>query len=262
VRKQRILITGATGGFGRGAALGLAKRHHHVIAAGETWQQVWAFEQEAQAAKAKLETIKLDLLNEIDIAHAGALDVDVLVLNAGIQENGSLVDIPMELVRRSFEVNVFAQLDLAQRIIPGMLERKHGKVVWVSSLEGLWGPPYQGAYAATKHAVEGIASSMKGELNPKGLKVMTINPGLYRTGYNETAARTPHQWEALKEKVHLPWPDTAAKVLLKGEHDPQSLIDAMIDSIPDFRSDYRVMVPPDAVLTAKATQKRAWSQKA
>jgi NAD(P)-dependent dehydrogenase (short-subunit alcohol dehydrogenase family) len=261
MRKQRILITGASSGFGRGAALGLAKRHD-VYAACETWQQVNTLRQDAGEAKAKLTVIKLDLLSEIDLAHAATLEVDTLVLNAGVQENGSLVDIPMELVRRSFDINVFAHLDLAQRLIPGMIKRKSGKVVWVSSLEGLWAPPFMGAYAATKHAIEALASSMKAELNPLGIGVMTVNPGLYRTGYNETGAETPGQWEPLKEKVHLPFPDAAAAALLKAEHDPQSMIDAMVKEIPNPRSIYRLMVPKDAEVEAKAVQALQWKQKA
>jgi len=259
--KQRILITGASSGFGRGAALGLAKKHH-VTAACETWQQVTTLRADAQEAGVKLDVVKLDLLSPIDLARAGAADVDILVLNAGVQENGSLVDVPLELVRRSFEVNVFAHLDLAQRIIPGMLRRKSGKVVWVSSLEGIWAPPYVGVYAATKHAVEALASTMKAELNPHGIGVMTVNPGLYRTGYNETGAETPGQWEPLKEKVHLPFPDSAAKLLLAAEHDPQPMIDAMVEAIPDPKSVYRLMLPEDAVVEAKAVQALGWTQRA
>jgi len=261
--KQTIMITGASSGFGRGIAIGLAKKGHHVIAGCETWQQVTTLRDDAEAAKAKLTVIKLDLLNEIDLAHAAAMDVDILVLNAGVQENGSLVDIPMELVRRSFEVNVFAHLDLAQRLIPGMIKRKRGKVVWMSSLDGIVAPPFMGVYAATKHAIEAIASSMKGELNPLGISVMTVNPGLYRTGYNETGAETPGQWEGLKEKVHLPMPPKpVAKALLKLEHDPQPLIDAMVEAIPDPKSTYRLMMPEDAVAAGKAVQALGWTQKA
>ena len=154
--KQRILITGATSGLGRGTALGLAKAGHHVTACGETWQQVNDLRRVADDEKLTLEVIKLDLLNPIDLDHAAALEVDILVLNAAVQEMGAVVDIPLELVRRSFEINVFAHLDLAQRLIPQMIERKAGKVVWVSSMAALVSPPWMGTYAATKHAIEAI----------------------------------------------------------------------------------------------------------
>ena len=257
--KERILITGATSGFGAGTAIGLAKAGHKVIAAGETWQQVNSLRHEAEAAGVSLETIKLDLFSEIDIAHAATYEVDILVLNAGVQETGSLIDIPLELVRKSFEVNVFAHLDLAQRIVPQMIKRKSGKVVWVSSQAGLYAPPFMGAYAATKHAIEAIASTMKFELNLFGIGVATINPGIFRTGYNETGAETHHQWDRQKD-VLIPMPP--AGPLLALQHDPQAMIDAMVESIPDRKGSYRTMLPEDAVVETKAAQALGWTQHA
>lgn len=256
---QRILLTGATSGFGAGVALGLARKKHHVIAAGETWQQVRDLRERAAAEKVKLEVIKLDLLSEIDLAHAASFEVDTLVLNAGLQESGSMVDIPLELVRRSFEINVFAHLDLAQRIVPGMIERNSGKVVWLSSIAGLVAPPFLGTYAATKHAIEAIAASMKTELNPLGIAVATINPGIYGTGFNDTGAESHVQWASQRD-VHVPMPPVGP--LLKAQHDPQPMIDAMIAEIPDRKGAYRTMLPADAVVAAKAAQKLAWEQKA
>ena len=256
--KKKILITGATSGFGAGAAIGLARAGHSVMAGGETWQQVEALREKADAQKVTLTSFRLDLLNPLDLEHAAAMDVDILVLNAGIQETGSLVDIPMELVRRSFDVNVFAHLDLAQRIIPRMLKRKSGKVVWMSSMAGLYAPPFMGAYAATKHAIEALASTMKAELNPRGIGVATINPGLYRTGYNETGAESYAQWAAQRD-VLIPMPSAAAMLAL--EHDPQPMIDAMVASILDRRGAYRTMLPADAVVETKAAQALGWTQK-
>ncbi|MEP6480138.1 MAG: SDR family oxidoreductase [Rhodoglobus sp.] len=257
--RQKILITGASSGLGRGAAIGLAKAGHRVTAGAETWQQVTTLREDAAEAGAKLTVIKLDLLSEIDLAHAATLDVDILVLNAGVQETGSLVDIPLELVRKSFEINVFAHLDLAQRIIPSMIKRKSGKVVWVSSQAGLYAPPFMGAYAATKHAIEALASTMKAELNLFGIGVATINPGLFRTGYNETGAETHAQWSHLKD-VLIPMPP--AGPLLALQHDPQPMIDAMVEAIPDRKGAYRTMGPEDAVVETKITQELGWTQKA
>lgn len=256
--KQRILITGATSGLGAGAALGLADRHH-VTVAGETWQQVTAFRERADAEGAKLEVIKLDLLNEIDLANAADRDVDVLVLNAAVQEAGSIVDVPMELLRRAFEINVFAHLDLARRIVPQMLKRKRGRIVWTSSMAGLYAPAFLGAYAATKHAIEAIASNMRAELNLFGIGVATINPGLYETGFNETGAESYRQWSQRAE-VLVPMPPTGPVMLL--QHDPQPMIEAMIDVIPDRNSAYRTMLPEDAVVETKLAQQLAWTNKA
>jgi short-subunit dehydrogenase len=259
MRHQRIMITGATSGLGAGTALGLAKAGHDVIAGGETWQQVTALRSRAADEKAKrLDVIRLDLLSPTDLDHAATYDVDILVLNAGVQETGSVVDIPLELVRRSFEINVFAHLDLVQRIVPQMIERKRGKVVWVSSMAGLYAPPFMGAYAATKHAIEGLAFAMRQELLATGVGVATINPGLYRTGYNETGAESRTQWSDPKREL-LPMPP--AGPLLALQHDPQPMIDAMVQTIPDRKGPYRLMMPEDAAIETKAAQAVAWTLK-
>ena len=182
-----------------------------------------SFREQAEEAGAKLDVIKLDLLNEVDLEHAASLEVDTLVLNAAVQEDGSIVDVPMELVRRAFEINVFAQLDLARRIVPQMIKRKRGRIVWTSSQAGLYAPPFLGTYAATKHAIEAVASVMRAELTWH--RVATINPGFYRTGFNETGAESFGQWSGQRE-VLVPMPP---RPLLALQHDPQPMIDAMIE---------------------------------
>jgi short-subunit dehydrogenase len=255
--KQRILLTGATSGLGAGAALGLARKHH-VTVGGETWQQVTAFRERADEAGANLEVIKLDLLNEVDLQHAAELEVDTLVLNAAVQEDGSIVDVPMDLVRRAFEINVFAHLDLARRIVPQLMKRRRGRIVWTSSQAGLYAPPFLGAYAATKHAIEAIASVMRAELHRSGISVATINPGFYRTGFNETGAESYGQWSG-QQDVLVPMPP--AQPFLAIQHDPQPMIDAMIEAIPDRHSRYRTMLPEDAVVETKLAQELAWTNR-
>ncbi|MFM0703557.1 SDR family oxidoreductase [Paraburkholderia sediminicola] len=191
---KKILITGASSGFGRGAAMELARRAHEVVATAETWPQVRSLRADAASAGVKLEVIKLNLLDEIDIAHAAGYDPDVLVLNAGAMESGSIIDIPMERVRESFEINVFGHMKLAQGIVPKMVARKSGKVVWTSSMGGILVIPFVGVYCATKHAIEGIAGAMKAELAPYGVKVATVNPGVFGTGFNDTGAESHVQW--------------------------------------------------------------------
>ena len=257
--RQRVLITGAASGFGAGVALELARSRFDVTAAGETWQQVTSLRERAAAEKAKLDVIKLDLRDPVDMDHAADRDVDVLILNAGVQEAGALIDIPLERVRRSFEINVVAHLELAQRLVPAMMKRKRGRVIWMSSQAGLMGVPFLGAYAATKHAIEAIASTMKAELNPFGIEVATINPGLYRTGFNETGAESYGQWASQRE-VRIPMPDAAPLMAL--QHDPQPMIDAIVDVVRARRPRYRTMLPDDAVLEAKASQALGWTQKA
>lgn len=256
---QKILITGASSGFGRGAALALARQGNAVIAAAETWPQVRTLRADAKAAGAQLDVIKLNLLDKIDLDHAGSFDVDVLVLNAGIMESGSMVDIPLDRVRESFEVNVFGHLRLVQAIVPKMIARKRGKIVWTSSMGGILVVPFLGAYCATKHAIEAIAGSMKAELAASGIKVATINPGVFGTGFNDTGAESHVQWYDAKT-AQVPMPDFGPA--LAQQFDPQEMIDAMVDVITSDDPLYRTMRPQETITAAKQWQETEWTQHA
>jgi NAD(P)-dependent dehydrogenase (short-subunit alcohol dehydrogenase family) len=124
-------------------------------------------------------------LDPYDIKHALTWDFDVLVNNAGIGEGGPIAEIPLDIVRRNFEVNVFGPLALTQAVVKKWVAGKiQGKVVFISSMGGLFSPPGFAAYAATKHALEAIAEAMQPELHPFGIQVQTINPGAFLTGFN------------------------------------------------------------------------------
>lgn len=122
---------------------------------------------------------KLDILNPYEVAHALKFDIDVLFSNAGIGEAGPVSEIPMDLVRRNYETNVFAPL--AQ-------DRVHlvdGRTVHAGRLRHL---------CSTKHALEAVAEALAEELRPFNIKVQTINPGAYLTGFNETMAESAFLW--------------------------------------------------------------------
>lgn len=256
---KKILITGASSGFGRGAAIELARLGHKVVATAETWPQVRSLRADATAAKVELEVIKLNLLDEVDIAHASTYDPDVLVLNAAVMESGSVIDIPMKRVRESFEVNLFGNIKLVQGIVPKMVARRSGKVVWTSSMGGILVIPFVGVYCATKHAVEAIAGSMKAELAPYGIKVATVNPGVFGTGFNDTGAESHTQWYD-GDRAVVPMPDFAAS--LADQFDPQEMIEAMVEIIPAEEHLYRTMRPFDTVAAAKQWQETEWTQNA
>ena len=126
-----------------------------------------------------------------------ALDwnVEILVNNAGVLEGGSVLDIPASNMRNEFEVNVIGPLLLTQGIAKQMVKRGEGRIVWVSSREGLNTNPFTGIYSASKHAVEAIAETMSLELQEFGIEVATVNPGPFLTGFNDRGFETWRSWE-------------------------------------------------------------------
>lgn len=175
--KKTIFITGAGSGFGRGAALGLAKLGHDVIAVTHIYPQVSELQEEAKKEKLKMRVEKIDILDPIDREFALRWDIDVLVNNAAIGQAGPIAEILLRLVRDVFETNVFATLELTQGFVKKMERRRKGKVIFVSSVDGLTTNSFLGPYDASKHALEAIAEAMHMELAPYGVKIATLNPG-------------------------------------------------------------------------------------
>jgi NAD(P)-dependent dehydrogenase (short-subunit alcohol dehydrogenase family) len=178
---RTILITGAGSGFGKAAAIELARRGHDVIATTETQAQA----DELAAEHPDLTTLKLDVTDADDVAGAATLGVDVLINNAGVGVLGPMATVPMDKVRLSFEVNVLGMVAMSQAVIPGMRERGWGRIINVSSIAGVLASPLGSPYCMTKHAVEAFTKSLRGELAPHGIDVTKVNPGPYDTGFND-----------------------------------------------------------------------------
>lgn len=254
---KTVLVTGAATGFGRGVAFGLARRGHRVIAGCQIWPQVWELRGAAAAEGVGMQVIKLDVLNEIDRAHALALEIDVLHNNAGVMESRPMVELPMAAFRSVFDTNVFAALELAQGFARAMVRRGSGRIVWTSSVAGLVKVPFDGAYAASKHAVEAVCAAMHEELKPYGVEVATVNPGAYRTGFNDTGMESMDQWWSQGERVVAHWPVRA----LDRQHDPAEMIAAMIEVIEAERPPYRTVRLASAEEMVRKEQAEAWERR-
>ncbi|NWG36477.1 MAG: SDR family NAD(P)-dependent oxidoreductase [Nitrososphaera sp.] len=113
-----------------------------------------------------------------------------LINNAGYAQVGSIEDVPVDLVRKQFETNVFALLDITKKVIPIFKKQGEGKVINVGSVVGHFAGPLGGVYSASKHALEALNAAMRMELHRYGIKVIVVNPGLTDTDFHATAFTT------------------------------------------------------------------------
>lgn len=262
--KKTILITGAGSGLGKGTALGLAKKGHHVIAGVHKWEQKTRLleEIEKEGLEDTIEIIKLDILDAMDCQKAWDLNIDILVSNAGIGHSGPVSEMPVELIREVMETNVFSSLEFAQPFIDKMVDKGEGKLVFVSSVAGLSTFPYLGAYNASKYALEAIVQSLRDELTPMGVSVAAINPGPYKTGFNDRVYDSYLQWFdedfhfTPKEKI-----EEAAKNMAENQFDPQEMIDKMVEVIPLDSHEFRTILPEDFVEMSKKYQNNQYEIK-
>ena len=171
-----ILITGCSSGIGLDAARHMGARGWRVMATCRHPDDLAARQAEGMVA------LPLDLADEASVAACAeaaiaAGPVDALVNNAAFALPGAVEDLPRGALRSIFEVNLFGTHDLTRRLIPHFRENGAGRIVNVSSVLGLVGIPWRGAYVATKFALEGLTDVLRVEMADTPIHVVLVEPG-------------------------------------------------------------------------------------
>ena len=248
---KSVMITGAGSGFGKGASLALAARGHSVIATTET---------EAQAAELRAEAPQLTVekvdITTSDVDKAAEWDIDVLINNAGAGQTGPMADVPMDRVRRLFEVNVFGTLSVTQKVLPRMVAKGSGRVIIVSSIAGVVVGPSFGPYSMTKHALEAMGKAMRAELAEQGIDVTLLNPGPYLTGFNDRMADSMWEWfgDGAVNAPATPLFQMMREFVTNGQMDPAEVVTRMVELTEAETTTENNFVPPEILgqMTAAA----------
>lgn len=255
---KKVLITGAGTGFGYEAAMRLARTGFDVIAAVEIYAQVQTLKWQAAERGVKLHVEKLDVTNAGDRRKALDWGVEILVNNAGIGEGGAMVDVPEANIRHQFEVNVTGPLVLTQGIAKQMIRRGAGRIVWVSSREGLNVNPFTGVYSASKHALEAIAETMAYELQEYNIEVATVNPGPFLTGFNDRMFQT---WESWEDDPSQRLFDYSKLAFPRAQFDPEAVYATLTAVAAGEVDTFRNLEPTSMVDETKRLQRVPWERK-
>jgi NAD(P)-dependent dehydrogenase (short-subunit alcohol dehydrogenase family) len=187
-QSKTILITGCSSGIGYATAVELKNRGHKVIASARKADDVARLQEEGFTA------IQLDLADSKSIQKAvkQALEladnqIDVLFNNSGFGQPGAVEDLSRDVLRFQFETNVFGTQELTNLLIPVMRNQGHGRIIYNSSILGLVAMTYRGAYNASKYALEGLADTLRLELQGSNITVSLIEPGPILSNFRQNA---------------------------------------------------------------------------
>ena len=161
----RILITGSNSGFGRLAALTLARSGHEVIATMRNPAHADALLAEADGLWVEVRTLDVCDSASVDAALHDATTIDVVVNNAGFEVQSAVEQLTDEILRHQLDTNVVGPMRCIRAVMPAWRERGSGVIVNVSSIAGRVGSPYAGAYSASKFALEGLTESLHFEVS-------------------------------------------------------------------------------------------------
>ena len=230
------VVTGSSSGIGFEIALMLARNGFQTYATMRNLAKSENIKSIASKENLPIYIEQLDVTDNKSVTNAiqaivsKANGIDVLVNNAGYALTGAFEDLAIEEIKAQYETNLFGLIRTTQTVLPIMRKQKSGAIVNISSGAGRFGYPGGSAYVSTKFAVEGLSESMAYELEPFGIKVILIEPGVIKTNiangmviaeksqnpnspYSQIMQKMSTSFEHMLENASSP--DVVAKVVLK-----------------------------------------------
>jgi uncharacterized protein len=191
LKDKTVVITGASSGIGRAAALELARRGAHLVLGARRLEALERTAADCRAFGVRATAVAADVTKPEDCARliAAAGDVDVLVNNAGFATFDAIAEAKPDELRAMMETNYFGMVHCTQAVLPRMLERGGGTIVNVASIAGIMGYARMGGYCATKFAVIGFTEALRDEVLERGVRVALVCPGTTETEFFVKAER-------------------------------------------------------------------------
>jgi len=187
-----VWITGASSGIGEALAYELSRAGSKLVLSARRPEELERV-QKACAQPEQVAVLPLDL-SDTDSLPGKAVEaekafgpIDILVNNGGISQRSLAAETDLAVDRRVFEVNFFGTIALTKALLPGMIARKQGHIVVVSSLVGVFATPWRSAYAASKHALHGFFDAVRAENHDHNIQVSIVCPGFVKTNVSYNA---------------------------------------------------------------------------
>jgi short-subunit dehydrogenase len=217
---QRSLVTGATGGIGQAIARALHERGAHVLLSGRRADVLDELVRDLGGERAEAFPADLASADEARALVERTGRVDILVANAALPGSGRLDEYSAEEIDRALDVNLRAPIQLTRALLPSMIERGAGHLVYISSISGKVASARGSIYAATKFGLRGFATSLHDELRDDGVGTTVVFPG-----FISDAGMWADTGIELRKGVGLRSPEQVAAAVIKGIETGRSEID-------------------------------------
>jgi len=246
------LVTGGSSGIGYETSLMLARSGFLTYATMRNLNKSGDIKAIAALENLPIRITRLDVTDDVSINNAVQAilsetgRIDVLVNNAGYVLEGAFEHLSMDEIKAQYETNVFGLIRTTQAVLPIMREQKSGIIVNISSGAGRFGYPGGSAYVSTKFAVEGLSESMAYELEPFGIKVIIIEPGVIRTNiFNSVVVAKKSQdpnspYTQITQKMA-----SAFEELTKNASSPELVAKVILEAVTNQNPNFRYLAGKD-----------------
>jgi NAD(P)-dependent dehydrogenase (short-subunit alcohol dehydrogenase family) len=183
------VVTGSSSGIGFETSLALAREGFLTYATMRNLEKGSGIKSELDKENLPLKIMQLDVTDDASVSKAvqsiisDSGRIDIIVNNAGYGLVGAFEDLSLDEIKQQYETNFFGVVRVTQAVIPIMRKQKSGRIINISSGAGRFGYPGGSAYVSTKFAMEGLSESLSYELDPFGIKVILVEPGVIRTNF-------------------------------------------------------------------------------
>ncbi|GCB44130.1 oxidoreductase [Streptomyces sp. NL15-2K] len=236
------LVTGASSGIGKEAALALVAAGFDVVGTSRDTSRVTPLD--------GVTFLDLDVASDTSVTAAvqQVVDrferIDVLVNNAGVGLMGAAEENSIAQAQGVFDINVFGVMRMVKEVLPHMRARGRGRIINLSSVVGFLPAPYMAVYAASKHAVEGYSESLDHEVRGHGVRALIVEPAYTSTGFEANSPRpdTPLQVYADPRGAF----DRMMETAIKGGDDPAVVAKVIVAAATDAKPKVRYTAGPTA----------------
>jgi NAD(P)-dependent dehydrogenase (short-subunit alcohol dehydrogenase family) len=247
------IVTGSSTGIGYETSLTLARDGFITYATMRNLNKAENIKSVATKENLPIRIKQLDVTDDVSVKNAvEAISsetgerIDVLVNNAGYGLNGAFEDLAMDEIKSQYETNVFGLIRTTQAVLPIMRRQKSGTIVNISSGAGRFGFPNGSAYVSTKFAVEGLSESISYELEPFGIKVIIVEPGVIRTNFGSglviaKKSQDPNShYSQMMKKIA-----SSFEELMKNSSSPDLVANVVLKAVKDENPNLRYLAGND-----------------